>query len=188
MIWQRFTSRDRFRLGLVLLAVLFTAPVLGEPGTASPEPAEAQSGAGVSGLPIPRFVSITSAHVNLRMGPGRQYPISWILQRRHLPVEVVGEFEHWRKIRERSGEVGWVHKTMLSGKRMGLVITSSKTGELTPAYAEAGVGKPVLMAEAGAIGEINRCQGDWCAIRFGKNKGWMHRDNLWGVYPAEEFE
>lgn len=182
MIWRRFFTPNRFGPGLILVALLLSAPAM-----AAPEPA-AQPGVGVSGLPIPRFVSITSARVNLRMGPGRQYPIAWILQRRHLPVEIVEEFEHWRKIRERSGEVGWVHKTMLSGKRMGLVINSSKTGELTPAYAKAGAGKPVLMAEAGAIGEISRCQGDWCAIRFENSKGWMHRDNLWGVYPTEEFE
>ena len=172
---------------LILLTLLFSSPVLAEPA-AAPKPAAEQSGVGVSGLPIPRFVSITAARVNLRMGPGRQYPISWILQRRHLPVEIVEEFEHWRKIRERSGEVGWVHKTMLSGKRMGMVITSGKTGELTPAYAKAEVGKPVLMAEAGAIGEISQCQGDWCAIKFQKAEGWMCRDNLWGTYPAEEFE
>lgn len=161
---------------------MLMSPVLAAPDTPAPT-----ASAKMSGLPLPRFVSITAARVNLRVGPGRQYPISWILLRRHLPVEIIGEFEHWRKIRERSGEVGWVHKTMLSGKRMGLVITNSTTDELTPAYKEAGLGKPVLMAEDGAIGEISQCKGDWCAIQFEKSGGWIKRDNLWGVYPAEEF-
>ncbi len=172
---------------LIILALLFASSAQAEPSVATGTVAE-QSGVGLSGLPIPRFVSITAARVNLRMGPGRQYPIAWILQRRHLPVEIVEEFEHWRKIRERSGEVGWVHKTMLSGKRMGLVINGSKTGELTPAYAEASESKPIMMAEAGAIGEISQCQGEWCAIRFEKRNAWMRRDTLWGVYPGEEFE
>lgn len=178
----------RFRLGLILFAVLFTALIVGNPATATAEPAASQPGVGASGLPLPRFVSLSSSRVNLRMGPGRQYPIAWILLRRHLPVEVIGEFEHWRKIRERSGEVGWVHKSMLSGKRMGLVISNGNTGEMTPAYAQAGEGKPVLMAEGGAIGEISKCRGEWCAIDFEKARGWMHRENLWGVYPTEDIE
>lgn len=189
MIWRRFTSNYRFGSGLIVLTALLMGPAFGAPDTGPPVAAEAS--ANVSGLPIPRFVSISSARVNLRVGPGRQFPITWILQRRHLPVEVIGEFEHWRKIRERSGEVGWVHKTMLSGKRMGMVIGSSKgsgkSGELTPAYNDAAPGRATLMAQDGAIGEISTCKLDWCAIQFEKARGWMRRENLWGVYPTEEF-
>ena len=189
MIWRRFTSEFRFALGLALLLMLLAIPAAGAaPQQAAPEPATLETGIGISGLPLPRFVSITSTRVNLRVGPGRQYPINWILQRRHLPVEIIGEFEHWRKIRERSGDVGWVHKTMLSGKRMGMVISNSKTGELTPAFEAAESGKAVLMAEDGAIGEIRECRGEWCAMQFDKRRGWMRRDTIWGVYPVEDFK
>lgn len=186
MICRCLVLRDGFRPGLLLLMLLLGMPAL--PGAMAASPGQPSERAGVTGLPLPRFVSITAARVNLRMGPGRQYPIAWILQRRHLPVEIIGEFEHWRKIRERSGEVGWVHKTMLSGKRTGMVITQSKTGELTPVYAQDKRSKPVLMAESGAIGEISQCGSEWCAIHFDKGDGWILRDNLWGVYPGEEFD
>ena len=185
MNWRCYVQRGRCWPGLMLMAALLAAPAFAAPDQTATAP---QPGASISGLPLPRFVSMTAARANLRKGPGRQYPIAWILQRRHLPVEIIGEFEHWRKIRERSGEVGWVHKTMLSGKRMGLVIGNSKTGELTPAYAGPEVGKPVLMAEGGAIGAISQCKGDWCAIRFEKAEGWMRREELWGVYPGEMIE
>lgn len=186
MIRGRVTSNYRFVSRLIVLTALFMGPGFAAPDTG--RSAAAEVNASVSGLPLPRFVSISSARVNLRVGPGRQFPITWILQRRHLPVEVIGEFEHWRKIRERSGEVGWVHKTMLSGKRMGMVMGNSKTGELTPAYGDAAPGKPTLMAQDGAIGEITTCRLEWCAIQFEKARGWMRRENLWGVYPAEEFK
>lgn len=188
MTWKRFCNPAPVRAGLFLLAALLLTPAYGQPTDAAPDPASTAAAVGASGLPIPRFVSITAGRVNLRKGPGRQYPIAWILQRRWLPVEIIEEFEHWRKIREQSGSVGWVHKTMLSSKRMGLVIDSGKAGELTPIYPKNAAVKPSMMAEAGAIGEISQCNEEWCAIRFEQGKGWIRRDNLWGLYPGEEIK
>ncbi|MFZ5834081.1 MAG: SH3 domain-containing protein [Pseudomonadota bacterium] len=188
MISRGFVSICQFAGCLVFVMALAAPPVWGETPPAAPVPETNAPNIGVSGLPLPRFVSITSARVNLRVGPGRQYPISWILQRRHLPVEVIGEFEHWRRIREQSGDTGWVHKTMLSGRRTGMVISQSKTGDLIPAYASPGPGKPVLMTENGAIGELTECRQEWCHISFKKGSGWILRDNLWGAYPTEEFD
>ena len=170
------------------MAMLLWMPGQGQAEDGLADPVTVPASIGASGLPIPRFVSITAARVNLRMGPGRQYPIAWILQRRHLPVEIVEEFEHWRKIREQSGSVGWVHKTMLSSKRMGLVIANGKAGELNPVYPKNSPDQPAMLAEAGVIGEISHCGEDLCAIRFEQGKGWMRRDNLWGLYPGEEIE
>lgn len=178
----------------LLLAVLVPATADAAETPAAPAASVAPSMmTGGSGLPLPRFVSVTAARANLRKGPGRQYPIDWILLRKNLPVEVIGEYEHWRKIRERSGEVGWVHKTMLSGKRMAQVITLEKSETLLRAYAAPLKGalnnppeaKPVLLAQPGAIGEVLGCKGDWCELKFKEGKGWLRRENLWGVYPGE---
>jgi SH3-like domain-containing protein len=188
MIRKRFRAPPDFWAVMVLLILLMISTAAGLAAEAPAEPANVPATMGASGLPIPRFVSITAARVNLRMGPGRQYPIAWILQRRHLPVEIIDEFEHWRKIREQSGSVGWVHKTMLSGKRMGLVIANGNAGELSPVYPKNSLGRPAMMAETGAIGEISQCSEEWCAIRFEQGNGWMRRDNLWGLYPGEEIE
>lgn len=189
MVW----GREVF-LSVCLLAACLLLPA---PATAQTAKSAAPvTTTGVSGLALPRFVSVTASRANLRKGPGRQYPIDWILQRRNLPVEIIGEYEHWRKIRERSGEVGWVHKTMLSGKRTGQVIAEGKTGTLLTAYATPGADatgdakiagpKPVLLAEPGAIGEILACTPEWCQLKFKEGKGWLRRENLWGVYPGEE--
>ena len=68
-------------------------------------------------LPLPRFVSLRSDEVNLRLGPGAEYPVDWIYVRERLPVEIISEFGPWRKIRDNSGTVGWVHQSMVSGMR-----------------------------------------------------------------------
>ena len=68
-------------------------------------------------LPLPRFASLDSNEVNLRAGPGTDYPILWVYQRKGLPVEIIQEFDTWRRIRDRDGTVGWVQQNQLSGKR-----------------------------------------------------------------------
>src|SRR6266446_1681609 len=72
---------------------------------------------GEASLPVPRFVSLHADKVNLRAGPGDRYPIEWVLTRKEMPVEIVAEFEHWRRVRDYQGTEGWVHERMLEGKR-----------------------------------------------------------------------
>jgi len=68
-------------------------------------------------LPLPRFVSLRSDKVFMRFGPGKQYPIKWVYERKWLPVEIILEFDTWRKIRDHAGEEGWVHQSLLSDRR-----------------------------------------------------------------------
>src|ERR1700745_725467 len=72
---------------------------------------------GEAGQKLPRFVSLRSDQVNLRVGPGENYPIQWVLTRKEMPVEIIREFEHWRMIRDWQGTEGWVHERMVTGKR-----------------------------------------------------------------------
>ena len=80
-----------------------------------------------SGLPLPRFVSLRSGEVNMRAGPGLQYPVEWAYRRRALPVEVVAEYHHWRRVRDREGTEGWIHKSLLSGRRTAVVVGEIRT-------------------------------------------------------------
>src|SRR5262245_26085638 len=74
-----------------------------------------------SGLPLPRFVSLKSDHVNVRGGPNKDHDVAWVYTRPALPVEITAEYENWRKIRDRDGSEGWVYHTLLSGKRTAYV-------------------------------------------------------------------
>ena len=78
--------------------------------------------AGATGLPVPRFVSLKSDRVNLRQGPGTEYPTAWVFRRAGLPVEVIKEFESWRQVRDAEGTTGWVLGTMLSGRRTAVIL------------------------------------------------------------------
>jgi SH3-like domain-containing protein len=94
-----------------------TPPAAVAPAALTP-PDQGPAVAGRStGLPVPRFVSLGADRVNLRFGPGKEYPISWVLAREGLPVEIIGEFDTWRKVRLHDGDEGWVHSSLLSSRR-----------------------------------------------------------------------
>lgn len=136
-----------------------------------------------SGLPVPRFVSLRADEVNMRTGPGVRYPIDWVYHRQGLPVQVVGEFEAWRQIRDAEGTTGWVHRTMLSGRR-----TAEINGDIDRLYREPRHNAPVAAyVEAGVIGDLMECSKDWCRIAVANHgvEGWIERRGLWGVLPDE---
>ncbi len=136
---------------------------------------------GGDSLPVPRYVSLRSDEVNLRTGPGVRYPVDWVIRRKNLPVEVLAEFEHWRKIRDWEGTEGWVHQSMLSSRRYVLVMGEMRTLRRQPEPSA----PPVARAEPGALAQLLECEGRWCRLDAGGFKGWLQRGELWGVYANE---
>ena len=134
-------------------------------------------------LPIPRFVTLATNETNVRTGPGVRYPIKFILNKEELPVEIIKEFDVWREIRSIDGDEGWVHKSLLSGKRAAIIKGPIQTLHKKPDVAS----KPVVRLEPGVIAGLDRCADEWCYLKVASYKGWMKRENLWGVYPDEKF-
>lgn len=147
-------------------------------------PALAQAAA-TSGLPIPRFVALKNDETNLRTGPGTRYPIQWVFRREGMPVEVVEEFDLWRKVRDADGTAGWVHKTMITGKRN--VIIKSKQAQIVRIDADA-KSKPLLKVEPMVVMRLVECTSEWCRIQVSGRKGWIEKRYLWGVYKEEVFD
>jgi SH3-like domain-containing protein len=135
-------------------------------------------------LPLPRFVSLRSNEVNLRTGPGTTYPVDWVFVRRGLPVEIIAEFDVWRKIRDWQGTVGWVHQSMLDGRRMARISAAERELRSEPAE-DASV---VVRLAAGVIGRLLECEAAWCKIDAEGYRGWLKRDEFWGTYPDEKVQ
>ena len=136
-----------------------------------------------SGLPLPRFASLRSDEVNVRTGPGTRYPVDWVFKRKGMPVEIVAEYENWRKIRDWQGASGWVHQSLLTGKRSFIIAAKPASLHKTPAAAAEVVAK----LEPEVMGEIRSCTGDWCRVRVSSSgvSGWLERTDFWGVYKSE---
>jgi SH3-like domain-containing protein len=142
----------------------------------------------VSGLPVPRFVSLKSDRVNVRAGPNKDQDVRWVYTRTGMPVEITAEFENWRRIRDWEGSEGWVYHSLLSGRRTGVVVPKAKD-ELVPLY-EKSDEKSALAArlQSGVVGQIKSCNGKWCEFA-GKNfDGWIEQDRIWGAYPNEKVD
>ncbi len=166
------TVRRRWAHVAVLAALLAAAA-----------PALPRAGTGEGGS-LPRFASLRSDEVNLRTGPGKQYPVEWVFLRRALPVEIVAEYGQWRKIRDIDGSEGWVHRSLLSGRRWVMIAGAVRTLRRKPSPDAA----PVLRAEPGVLARLVSCRGAWCRIEIGERAGWLPRDQVWGVYPGETVE
>lgn len=132
----------------------------------------------------PRFVSLKPNEVNLRVGPGNNYPVEWVYLKAGLPVEVTAEFDVWRRIRDCDGVEGWVHQTMLSGKRHALIHVPETLLYKKPDPESC----PLARLEGRVLVDLLACKGSWCQIRVDSFKGWVHRETLWGVYPQETIE
>ena len=136
-----------------------------------------------SGLPIPRFVSIATGKARARTGPGLKYPVEWVYQRDGLPVQVIKEFDNWRKILDIDGQGGWIHVSLLSGERTALVNTSKYAvmREAPNKKSEA-----IALLESDLVVEIERCLDQWCRVRRADFSGWVERNLLWGIYEDEQ--
>ncbi|WP_298427318.1 SH3 domain-containing protein [Rhodoblastus sp.] len=153
-------------------------------------PAQAQQVVGpVTGLPVPRYVSLKSDHVNLREGPSKDHATKWIYQRAGLPVEITAEFETWRRIRDSEGAEGWVLHSLLSGKRTALIAPWKKDALPFPLRSGPSENADAIARLApGVIASVKTCDGSWCRLKIGGYDGYMAQTNLWGVYPGEKVE
>lgn len=139
-----------------------------------------------SGLPLPRFVSLRAGEVNLRTGPGVQYPVEWVYRKSGLPLEIIAEYKTWRKVRDWEGAQGWVHQTMLNAKRSFIVTGATRT-ITTQADLNA---RPVARMQAGVVGLLLACPSasEFCRVEVDGFEGWLPRTDFWGVIKGETFE
>jgi SH3-like domain-containing protein len=153
---------------------------------AVPHSAQAEA----SSNPLPRFVSLRSDEVNLRTGPGMRYPIEWVLTKREMPVELIAEHDTWRKVRDPQGAEGWVHQTMLSGKRTILVTGQGGAKAALLIQAPQDSAPTIAKVEPGVVGRLMQCpQGkDYCKVELEGIQGWLKRGNFFGLKTNEVIE
>ncbi|OAN72460.1 aspartyl-trna synthetase [Rhodobacteraceae bacterium EhC02] len=162
-----------YRMIAALLALLLLAGF-------APHAHGAERGS-VTNLPLPRYVSIKSAEVNVRRGPSLTHRVDWVFKRKDMPVEITAEHGHWRRVRDRDGAGGWVHYSLLSGNRTVIVDQDmlpllSRPEQNAPASAQ---------LEQGVVARLDSCNTEWCRLSAGGYRGWAPKKALWGVKTDE---
>jgi SH3-like domain-containing protein len=166
------------KVSVVLSIVMLTA-------AAHAVAAQGPSEGSASRLPVPRFASLKADKVNMHVGPAKNFEIKWRYQRAGLPVEITGEYENWRRIRDSDGTEGWVYHSLLSGRRTGVVTLRGKD-DLFPLRAKPAADSNIIAElQCGVLGTVKRCTNGWCRFSGEGFDGWMPQEKLWGVYPNE---
>src|SRR5258705_8207604 len=141
-----------------------------------------------SGLPVPRYVSLKSDHVNVRAGPTKDNDVAWVYTRSGLPVEITAEFENWRRVRDSEGAEGWVYHSLLSGRRTA-VVTMKHRDDLASLYDRADATSAVAARlQAGVIAQVKKCNNGWGRITGNGFDGWIEQQRPWGAYAEEKVE
>ncbi len=178
------TAGARLLRSLAMSAAVF---LLGWAGSVSELSAQGTT-IGENGLPVPRFVSLKSDRVNVRVGPSREHDIAWRFVQSGLPVEIIQEFENWRRIRDWEGKQGWVFHSLLSGRRTALVTPWEKTGRTPLRNSDRSDADIVAELEPFVLTSVSQCAGGWCKVSGEAYEGWLDQTRLFGVYPDEDID
>jgi SH3-like domain-containing protein len=143
----------------------------------------------VTGLPIPRFVSVKAHKARMRVGPSTIYATKWIYMKPGLPMEIIDEYGHWRQVRDDTGVTGWMHSALLSGTRTALIAPWLTKNAMLRTNPES-IGTPVAELQPRVLLSLHSCTGTWCrvSVRDHSAKGYVRQDRLWGAYPGEMFQ
>jgi SH3-like domain-containing protein len=175
----------RLLLSTALLCTALAAPQARAQGAAG---ATDTVTLGPSGLPLPRFVSLKSGRVNSRVGPGANYSVDWMYMKAGLPMEIIQEYDTWRRVRDADGSEGWISQSLLSGKRTAIIAPwqRGKGGQIKLFDDPDNNASVVALVEPGVVGTIKSCDGQWCEMTLGGRTGYLQQSQVWGAYPGEK--
>ena len=135
-----------------------------------------------TGLEIPRYISLKSNDANIRVGPSKNYPIEIKYIKKNYPLKILEEYEEWRKVEDFNRNIGWIHKSLISGARTGIILSNdNKTIRLLNTLD----GNVIGEISEGNVVYLDKCKIDWCLISAGNFKGWMNKKFIWGVKEKE---
>jgi SH3-like domain-containing protein len=171
--------------GLALLSSLLAAAAA--PAAPAEQSAQEDMRRGPSGLPLPRFVSLKSGRVNSRIGPGVNYAVDWMYLKPGLPMEIIQEYDNWRRVRDPDGAEGWVNQSLLSGRRTAIAAPwqKGKDAKINLLSDPDANSRTLAIVEPGVVGTIRSCNGEWCEMTFDGHTGWISQSLVWGAYPGE---
>ena len=122
------------------------------------------------------YMSLKNKKVNVRYGPGLDYPIKFVFNKKNYPVEIIDEKENFRKILDFKKNSGWIHKSQLKKSSsfitLDTVILFSDSTKFS---------RPIAKIESGRLLNKKKCNLNWCRVETGEYKGWVLKENLWGL-------
>ncbi len=125
---------------------------------------------------VPYWVSTAKDTANMRVGPGREYRISWTYTRKGVPLKVLRVMGSWRLVEDPDGARGWILSQFLTRARAGIV-----KGSITGLRENKdGSGRILWRVAPGVIGKLDKCEDGWCEFDVAGRKGFIKASSVWG--------
>jgi len=123
-----------------------------------------------------KFLSLKKDIVNVRYGPSFDFPVKYIYKKKNLPIKQIDEKENFRRIIDYKKNSGWIHVSQLK-KINSVIVVKNKT-----LFKESTIfSQPIANIKKGRLLEIKKCEKEWCKVETDGYKGWVDKENLWGV-------
>ena len=121
------------------------------------------------------FLSLKYNKVNVRYGPGLDYPIKFVYLKKNFPVEVIDEKENFRKILDYKNNGGWVHRSQLKKNKSLITLEEKILFNNSTKYS-----RPIVVVKSGRLLKITKRRKNWLKVVTGDYAGWVNNENLWG--------
>ena len=121
------------------------------------------------------YLMLKNSKVNVRMGPGLDYPVKFIYKKKYLPVKVIDKKENFRKIIDHKKNSGWIHISQLK-KVNSVIVLSNRILFKKPSFNS----RPIANIDTGRLIVLKKCKKDWCEVSGQIYKGWINMDDVWG--------
>ena len=121
------------------------------------------------------YLMLKNSKVNVRMGPGLDYPVKFIYKKKYLPVKIIDKKENFRKVIDHKKNSGWIHISQLK-KVNSVIVLSNRILFKKPTFNS----KPIANIESGKLFVLEKCKKNWCKISSQNYSGWINMDNVWG--------
>ncbi len=132
-----------------------------------------------------QFMSLRSDETYMRYGPSTDHPIKWVYRQKGWPVQILADFDQWAKIRDMSGEEGWVHQSLLSTRSYALVRSQGEKPYVLLKKSTKKDSRATLRIEEGALVRVHECKNMFCKVSISSYKGYLEKKSLWGIVQTK---
>tara|TARA_Y100000590_G_scaffold369017_1_gene429993 strand:- start:1502 stop:1951 length:450 start_codon:yes stop_codon:yes gene_type:complete len=121
------------------------------------------------------FLMLKNNKVNVRYGPGFDYPIKFIYKKKYLPIKIIDKKENFRRIIDLKNNSGWIHTSQLRKNKSFILLEDQLLFSKPTKYS-----KPILKISKGRLLLAKKCKKKWCKVKTENYLGWIFAGNLWG--------
>ena len=122
------------------------------------------------------YLALKNNKVNVRYGPGFDYPIKYIYIKKNLPLKIIDKKENFRRIIDLKKNSGWIHISQLKKNKSFILLEDKILFSKPTKYS-----KPIIKIAKGRLLVVKKCKKIWCKVKTDNYLGWLKTDNIWGL-------